>query len=253
MTTLVPGEDGGAGMPRRPFAVAHMGEVTVSTTIKVSAWPSRFADLEPEPEERQQVDADSRVPLHVPSLHTPGAAAAPSPPSSDAQRRGPATSSAASAPATPASRTVYSDRFIPSHTGSNLALFDLTPAPSVGSVAPSPYCALLRVALFGPDTLDRLASSVAASSSSSRIGSPAGGNIFLFKAEVPRNAKRAIFVAGDDQDLLFPGLFSPKGSGPRKIPRSPYKAGPRLDEALGPKSEHGAGWRLGAGVQIERR
>ncbi|KAE8801553.1 putative oxidorectuctase [Hordeum vulgare] len=61
----------------------------------------------------------------------------------------------------------------------------LRPAPSatasssVGSAAPSPYCALLRVALFGPDTPDRLASSAAASSSSSPVGSPVGGNIFL--------------------------------------------------------------------------
>ncbi|KAF6988958.1 hypothetical protein CFC21_006370 [Triticum aestivum] len=121
------------------------------------------------------------------------------------------------------------DRFIPSRTGSNLALFDLAPAPSSsasGSAAPpSPYCVLLRAALFGPDTPDRLASSAGASSSSaaSPVGSPAGGNIFRFKAEVPRNAKRALFVGGDDQDLLFPGIFTPKGSGPRKIPRSPYK------------------------------
>ncbi|XP_044367780.1 protein FIZZY-RELATED 2, partial [Triticum aestivum] len=124
---------------------------------------------------------------------------------------------------------IYSDRFIPSRTGSNLALFDLAPAPSSsasGSAAPpSPYCVLLRAALFGPDTPDRLASSAGASSSSaaSPVGSPAGGNIFRFKAEVPRNAKRALFVGGDDQDLLFPGIFTPKGSGPRKIPRSPYK------------------------------
>ncbi|XBH96563.1 protein FIZZY-RELATED 2-like [Triticum urartu] len=179
-------------------------------------------------------DANSKPP--TPSS-TPasrhGSGSAPSwPPSSTegAPARGPASSSASSAaPATPASRTVYSDRFIPSRTGSNLALFDLAPAPSSsasGSAAPpSPYCALLRAALFGPDTPDRLASSAGASSSSaaSPVGSPAGGNIFRFKAEVPRNAKRALFAGGDDQDLLFPGIFTPKGSGPRKIPRSPYK------------------------------
>ncbi|XBI94917.1 hypothetical protein VPH35_031471 [Triticum aestivum] len=90
--------------------------------------------------------------------------------------------------------------------------------------SPSPYCALLRAALFGPDTPDRLASSAGASSSAaSLVGSPASGNIFRFKAEVPRNAKRVLFAGGDDQDLLFPGIFTPKGSGPRKIPRSPYK------------------------------
>jgi cell division cycle 20-like protein 1 (cofactor of APC complex) len=41
---------------------------------------------------------------------------------------------------------------------------------------------------------------------------------------VPRNAKRALFAGGgNDEDLLFPGLFTAKGAGPRKIPRSPYK------------------------------
>ncbi|KAE8791085.1 putative iron/ascorbate-dependent oxidoreductase [Hordeum vulgare] len=54
-----------------------------------------------------------------------------------------------------------------------------TASSSAGPAAPSPYCALLRVALFGPDTHDRLASSAATSSSSSPVGSPVGGNIFL--------------------------------------------------------------------------
>ncbi|XP_003558934.1 protein FIZZY-RELATED 2 [Brachypodium distachyon] len=149
--------------------------------------------------------------------------------------------SSSSAPTTPGSRTIYSDRFIPSRTGSNLALFDLAAAPSPsssqqaaasssGSAAPaaSPYCTLLRAALFGPDTPDRVTSSAAACSSSSPagaspVGSPGSGNIFRFKAEVPRNAKRALFAGGDDEDLLFPGVFKAKGTGPRKIPRSPYK------------------------------
>ena len=88
----------------------------------------------------------------------------------------PPSSASSAAPATPAARTVYSDRFIPSRTGSNLALFDLAPAPSSsasGSAAPpSPYCALLRAALFGPDMPDRLASS--ARDSSSSAASPVG-------------------------------------------------------------------------------
>ncbi|CAM0870306.1 unnamed protein product [Alopecurus aequalis] len=142
----------------------------------------------------------------------------------------PRGSSSSSAPTTPASRTVYSDRFIPSRAGSNLALFDLpplTPSPSSATAngsaaaAASPYCTLLRAALFGPDTPDRLASSAHACSSST----PANGNIFRFKAEVPRNAKRALFAGGpeDDDERLLPGLFSAKGTGPRKIARSPYK------------------------------
>ncbi|GJN09265.1 hypothetical protein PR202_ga27254 [Eleusine coracana subsp. coracana] len=144
--------------------------------------------------------------------------------------------------ASPASRTIYSDRFIPSRTGSNLALFDLAPSPSPhdtagpsgatassgSATATSPYCTLLRAALFGPDTPDRVGSSAAACSSSSSAaasptGTPAAGNIFRFKAEVPRNAKRALFSAGDDEDALYPGVFSSRGAGPRKIARSPYK------------------------------
>ncbi|KAL6847515.1 hypothetical protein ACP4OV_022541 [Aristida adscensionis] len=156
----------------------------------------------------------------------------------------PRHSPSASAPS-PASRTVYSDRFIPSRAGSNLALFDLAPSPSPqdaaaaaggagaassGSTpAASPYCALLRAALFGPDTPDRLASSATACSSScsspaaSPVGTPATGNIFRFKAEVPRKAKRALFSGGDEEDALFPGVFTTRGAGPRKIARSPYK------------------------------
>ncbi|WVZ55240.1 hypothetical protein U9M48_005926 [Paspalum notatum var. saurae] len=179
---------------------------------------------------------------------TPNARLAPAP-SARASATPPRASTPSSASA-PASRTVYSDRFIPSRTGSNLALFDLAPSPSAASHSPrdatdaassgsaqhaaSTYCALLRAALFGPDSPDRLASSAAACSSSSSstpsaatgapaLGTPATGNIFRFKAEVPRNAKRALFSGGDDEDALFPGIFTTRGAGPRKIARSPYK------------------------------
>jgi cell division cycle 20-like protein 1 (cofactor of APC complex) len=57
----------------------------------------------------------------------------------------------------------------------------------------------------------------------SAVGTPATGNIFRFKAEVPRNAKRALFSGEDEEDALFPGIFTTRGAGPRKIPRSPYK------------------------------
>jgi hypothetical protein len=40
---------------------------------------------------------------------------------------------------------------------------------------------------------------------------------------VPRNAKRALFSGEDEEDALFPGIFTTRGAGPRKIPRSPYK------------------------------
>jgi hypothetical protein len=134
----------------------------------------------------------------------------------------------------------------PSRTGSNLALFDLAPSPtsvassshddgpaaSSGSAQPaaSPYCTLLRIALFGPDTLDRVASSAAACSSPSSsspgpspVGTPATWNIFRFKTEVRRNAKRALFSGDQEEDALFPGIFTTRGAGPRKVPRSPYK------------------------------
>ncbi|CAN6273295.1 unnamed protein product [Urochloa humidicola] len=125
--------------------------------------------------------------------------------------------------------TVYSDRFIPSRSRSNLALFDLaTPAVQ------SPYCELLSAALFWPATPDRVASSATACSSSSPspsssaspvgVGTPGSGNIFRFKAEAaPRRAKRALFAGGDEEDPLMPGMFTAGGARPRKIPRTPYK------------------------------
>uniref|UniRef100_K3YSP3 Anaphase-promoting complex subunit 4-like WD40 domain-containing protein n=2 Tax=Setaria italica TaxID=4555 RepID=K3YSP3_SETIT len=108
-----------------------------------------------------------------------------------------------------ASHTVYSDRFIPSRSRSNLALFDLaTPA------VPSPYCELLSAALFWPATpIGWL-----------EVGTPGSGNIFKFKAEaVPRRAKRALFGGGDEEEQLFAGISTARGARPRKIPRTPYK------------------------------
>lgn len=194
----------------------------------------------PPPRSPMENSASSKPPTPASTPSSRLAAA----PSSRVSSAAPHPSPSSSAP-TPASRTVYSDRFIPSRAGSNLALFDLAPSPShhdaaaaaaspgapppSGSTpASSPYCALLRAALFGPTTPDRVASSASACSSSSSagaspVGSPATGNIFRFKAEVPRNAKRALFSDGDDEGVLFPGVFTTRGTGPRKIPRSPYK------------------------------
>uniref|UniRef100_A0A0D9Z1E2 CDC20/Fizzy WD40 domain-containing protein n=1 Tax=Oryza glumipatula TaxID=40148 RepID=A0A0D9Z1E2_9ORYZ len=194
----------------------------------------------PPPRSPMENSASSKPPTPASTPSSRLAAA----PSSRVSSAAPHPSPSSFAP-TPASRTVYSDRFIPSRAGSNLALFDLAPSPShhdaasaaaspgapppSGSTpASSPYCALLRAALFGPTTPDRVASSASACSSSSSagaspVGSPATGNIFRFKAEVPRNAKRALFSDGDDEGVLFPGVFTTRGTGPRKIPRSPYK------------------------------
>jgi cell division cycle 20-like protein 1 (cofactor of APC complex) len=55
------------------------------------------------------------------------------------------------------------------------------------------------------------------------VGTPATGNIFRFKTEVRRSAKRALFSGEEEEDALFPGIFTTRGAGPRKVPRSPYK------------------------------
>ncbi|CAD6209313.1 unnamed protein product [Miscanthus lutarioriparius] len=190
----------------------------------------------PSPMENSAAGPSSKPPTPA---STPNSRLA-SAPSSRHSATPPHASAQASAP-TPASRTIYSDRFIPSRTGSNLALFDLAPSPSAASShegcpaassgsapAASPYCALLRAALFGPDTPDRVASSATACSSSSSpgpspVGTPATGNIFRFKTEVRRSAKRALFSGEEEEDALFPGIFTTRGAGPRKVPRSPYK------------------------------
>ncbi|RCV07069.1 hypothetical protein SETIT_1G214600v2 [Setaria italica] len=113
-----------------------------------------------------------------------------------------------------ASHTVYSDRFIPSRSRSNLALFDLaTPA------VPSPYCELLSAALFWPATPIGWRPRPPL-----EVGTPGSGNIFKFKAEaVPRRAKRALFGGGDEEEQLFAGISTARGARPRKIPRTPYK------------------------------
>ncbi|TYG65884.1 hypothetical protein ES288_D06G222700v1 [Gossypium darwinii] len=58
------------------------------------------------------------------------------------------------------SRIIYSDRFIPSRSGSNFAVFDISNSP-----------ALLRSTLFGPDT----------------PGTPASRNVFRYKTETKRS------------------------------------------------------------------
>lgn len=139
----------------------------------------------------------------------------------------------------PYSRTIYSDRFIPSRIGSNFALFDLAPPPPPSSsVAASSsdstrddfgsgsYSALLRSVMFSPGTPDaasqqRVLSSSGSSSSSPSSSSPfatPSRNIFRFKAEIPRATRRALFEEDSLQSV------SPSNSkGPRKVPRSPFK------------------------------
>ncbi|RRT54166.1 hypothetical protein B296_00037711, partial [Ensete ventricosum] len=143
-------------------------------------------------------------------------------------------------PSSSSSRTIYSDRFIPSRAGSNFALFDLSLPPSASTSSSSDagredgsgaYAALLRAVLFGldqgvapPATPDRSSAAVAGRSpssssptSSSVAFSTPSRNIFRYKAEVPRYS-----LAEQFEDEL-PGFshFHPRA--PRKVPRSPYK------------------------------
>ncbi|URD81757.1 WD domain, G-beta repeat [Musa troglodytarum] len=144
------------------------------------------------------------------------------------------------APSSSSSRTIYSDRFIPSRSGSNFSLFDLSLPPSASSSSSSDagredgsgaYAALLRAVLFGPDqgvappaTPDRSSAAVAgrspsssSSTSSSVAFSTPSRNIFRYKAEVPRYS-----LAEQFEDEL-PGFSHIHPRAPRKVPRSPYK------------------------------
>ncbi|WOL10618.1 protein FIZZY-RELATED 2 [Canna indica] len=133
------------------------------------------------------------------------------------------------------SRTIYSDRFIPSRTGSNFALFGLPSTPSAASPdagredGSGAYAALLRGALFGPDhgvaplstpdlspEVTGRAASSSSTSSSSALSTPSR-NIFRYKVDVPRRSLAAQFEDG------LSGFSHIQPRAPRKVPRSPYK------------------------------
>ena len=114
------------------------------------------------------------------------------------------------------SRTIVGDRFIPSRTSSNFSLFNVT-SPKPGKPdEDSAYTALLRAALFGPDsgfpfpgTPDKVFGSL-----------PPNRNIFRFKSETKRKMPSTMPFGPDDS---LPGVnYSPVKT-PRKVPRSPYK------------------------------
>ncbi|KAK1324502.1 Protein FIZZY-RELATED 2 [Acorus calamus] len=132
-------------------------------------------------------------------------------------------------------RPIYSDRFIPSRSGSNFALFDLsTPSPSSSSSSPSTatredgssgtYSALLRTVLFGPDcgVVSPSTPEKPFSGSDGRWSplTPPSRNIFRFKTE-SRRPHLSISPVGLDGAL--PGVVSTPPKAPRKVPRSPYK------------------------------
>lgn len=126
------------------------------------------------------------------------------------------------------SRTIYSDRFIPSRSASKFALFDIAaPVPASSPAAEgredssSAYTTLLRTALFGPD-----AAGVAAPVTPEKRSSPAGAmtlpsrNIFRYKTETRQSLHSLSPFMCDD---AVPGVNHSPVKAPRKVPRSPYK------------------------------
>ncbi|XP_038679200.1 protein FIZZY-RELATED 2-like [Tripterygium wilfordii] len=118
------------------------------------------------------------------------------------------------------SRSIYSDRFIPSRSGSNFALFNISPSPQPppqsggegkDDASSSAYAAALRDALFGPDTPYRKDNSLLS----------VRRNIFRYKTETRRSLHSlSPFVFNED---VGPGVIHCPVKAPRKVPRSPYK------------------------------
>lgn len=107
------------------------------------------------------------------------------------------------------SRSIYSDRFIPSRSGSNFALFDLvSPSPSKEDGAGS-YATLLRAAMFGPETPEKR----------DITGFSTSRNIFRFKTETNRCLNSFSPFVSDDG----PGVSHAPIKASRKVSRSPYK------------------------------
>ena len=119
------------------------------------------------------------------------------------------------------SRAIYSDRFIPSRSGSNFAFFDISPVSNSHSDAredtSSAYVTLLRTALFGPDA------GVVPPATPEKRTSPMSlpnHNIFRYKTET-RRSMHSLSPFGFDN--AAPGINPSPVKTPRKVPRSPYK------------------------------
>ncbi|KAH9721629.1 protein FIZZY-RELATED 2 [Citrus sinensis] len=115
------------------------------------------------------------------------------------------------------SRAIYSDRFIPSRSSSNFDLFNISqPSPNSPAVTDShkddnsgTYTALLRAALFGPETPEK----------KDVLGPPSGRNIFRFKSET-RRSLHSLSPFGFDDDVASGVSHSPVKA-PRKILDAP--------------------------------
>lgn len=110
------------------------------------------------------------------------------------------------------SKPIYSDRFIPSRSGSNFALFGLESSPNKDRKedGAGSYAGLLRTTLFGPETPEKR--DVVAGFSPSR-------NIFRYKTETQRSLNLFSPFGSDEA----PGVSRSPVKSPRKILRSPYK------------------------------
>ncbi|GMI65447.1 cell cycle switch protein 52 A1, FIZZY-related 2 [Hibiscus trionum] len=106
------------------------------------------------------------------------------------------------------SRAIYYDRFIPSRTGSNFALFDISNSPASVEDGPGTYNSLLREALLGSDKKDS-------------SGLPAGQNILRYKTETKRPL-HSLQPFGFDDELVNRISHNP-GKAPMKILGSPYQ------------------------------
>ncbi|KAK4770656.1 hypothetical protein SAY87_031188 [Trapa incisa] len=117
------------------------------------------------------------------------------------------------------SKPIYSDRFIPSRSGSNFSFFGLSsshkPPSAEGkddvSSSSAAYNSLLRAALFGPDTPERKEESFSASR-----------NIFRYKTGTKRPMHSITPLGFEEDDAVVAANRGPVKA-PRKVPRSPYK------------------------------
>ncbi|KAG4933094.1 hypothetical protein JHK87_047096 [Glycine soja] len=114
------------------------------------------------------------------------------------------------------SRTIYSDRFIPSRSASKFALFNIASPPEGRDDSSSAYTTLLRTALFGPD--------FAPPPTPEKTASPAmtlpSRNIFRYKTETRQSMHSLSPFMCEDS---VPGVVHGPVKAPRKVPRSPFK------------------------------
>lgn len=125
------------------------------------------------------------------------------------------------------SRTIYTDRFIPSRSSSKFALFDIAPTSNLsadGREDPSSaYKALLRAALFGTDTWilpPTTPDKGAGLNGRNLMMTPPNQNIFRYKYETRQKMATLTPFGMEDQ---LPGVTQNRAKAPRKVSRSPFK------------------------------